>query len=75
MLSFERVCHTVEVTVNGKKLADLIWDPYEVDITEALCKGENCIELLVANTLANELEHRAYPSGLIGEVKIYEYEE
>lgn len=75
VLSFERVCHTVEVTVNGKKLADLIWDPYEVDITEALCKGENCIELLVANTLANELEHRAYPSGLIGEVKIYEYEE
>ena len=48
---------------------------FSSDITEALCKGENCIELLVANTQANELGQRAYPSGRMGEVKINEYEE
>ena len=74
VLSFEKVYHTVEVTVNGVKLADLVWDPYEADITRALRSGKNTIELTVANTLANELEQKAYPSGIVGEVRIYEYE-
>jgi hypothetical protein len=44
-----------EVKVNGKKLGVLWYPPYSVDITDALKKGENELEIAVTNNWANRL--------------------
>ena len=44
-----------EVKVNGKNLGVLWYPPYSVDITDALKKGENKLEIAVTNNWANRL--------------------
>jgi hypothetical protein len=56
----------VEVIVNGWSAGVRLWPPYDVDITDFLCPGENRLELRVANTLINLLEAVERPSGLSG---------
>ena len=43
------------VYVNGKDCGVAWTSPYEVDITDALQKGENTLQIAVTNTLANAL--------------------
>ena len=56
----------LEVIVNGQPAGVRLWPPYEVEITDLLRKGENTLELRVANTLVNLLEAVVRPSGLSG---------
>ena len=57
-----------------------ICPPYRFDITDAACSGENRLEVVVANTLANRLKdhHSAFvqipPSGLLGPVTLWKVE-
>ncbi len=44
-----------EVHVNGKNLGILWYPPYNLDVTEALKKGDNELEILVTNNWANRL--------------------
>jgi len=51
----ERMAAVVGVIVNGKRVCDVYWRPYEVDLTEALQEGENVIEIELTSGLRNLL--------------------
>ena len=52
-LSLGKVCNLATVKVNGVDCGTAWTAPYEVDITKALIKGENTLEIEVTNTWAN----------------------
>ena len=43
------------VFINGDSIAVLWKNPFSVDVTDALCEGENTIEIQVANLWVNKL--------------------
>ena len=64
VLRLGRVCDVAAVTLNGKKCGVAWTAPYEVDLTEALLRGENKLLIEVSNTWANALygaEHDKAP--------------
>ena len=71
-----RVVATAEVLVNGKTAGVRVASPWRVEVTGLLKAGENTIEVLVYNTLANHYQtipssYRGNPvSGLFGPVTI-----
>ena len=65
----------VEVIVNGHAAGVCLWEPYRVEITPWLRRGENVLEVRVANTLINLLEGVVRPSGLAGVPKLVAYRE
>lgn len=69
-LDLGQVDEIAEVRLNGRPVGDLVWAPYELDVTRALRAGENTLEVVVTNTQANELENRPQPSGLSGPVAL-----
>lgn len=78
MLDLGEVGEIARVILNGKDLGWRINAPYRWDISEALQQGENELEIVAANTLANRLQDelsRFMPipaSGLLGPVRIME---
>ena len=76
MLQLGGVAATAEVHVNGKLAGIKIAPPWTVDISKFIKSGENRIEILVYNTLANHYgtipsSYRGLPiSGLIGPVRL-----
>lgn len=53
---FGELCGTVtEVKVNGKSAGEIMWKPYEVDVSDCLRAGDNEIEIRVTGTLRNLL--------------------
>ena len=56
----------LEVELNGQTVGVCLWDPYVVDVTNALQDGVNELELRVANTAANLIGGTERPSGLAG---------
>ena len=75
-LDLGRVVATAEVHVNGKKVGVLVAPPWRVDLTGYLKRGDNTVEVLVYNTLANHYQtipsnYRGKPtSGLFGPVRL-----
>lgn len=71
-----RVVATAEVQVNGRKAGVRVAPPWRVEATGLVKEGENVIEVLVYNTLANHYQtvpsnYRGSPvSGLMGPVTI-----
>lgn len=55
ILDLGRVKEIAEVTLNGQKLGTYWHSPYVVDITNAVQKGENFLEVEVVNTINNRL--------------------
>lgn len=55
VLRLGRVCDVAAVSVNGKACGTVWTAPYEVDVTDALQKGENKLLITVSNTWANAL--------------------
>ena len=80
VLDLGQVGQTARLTVNGKDCGTRICPPYAFDLTDAAVCGENCLEILVANTLANVLEDslssyiQIPPSGLLGPVTLWRVE-
>ena len=76
VIDLGEVAGTAEVTVNGSKAGVKVAPPWKINITSFLKKGDNRIEVLVYNTLANHYQtipsrYRGNPvSGLLGPVKI-----
>jgi hypothetical protein len=67
MLSVEEMnACLVYVTLNGKELGAIHSYPYEIDISSALCTGENVLQLRLVNTLRNLLGPYHNPKGEIG---------
>ena len=75
-LSLGEVAASAEVLVNGRSAGIKVSPPWNVDITKLVQSGENTIEVLVCNTLANHYltiptRYRGAPtSGLLGPVQI-----
>jgi hypothetical protein len=77
-LDLGEVATVAEVFVNGKRAGVGMAQPFRFDITELVRKGENLLEVRVANTLANHMS--SYPtrfifpgqtrSGLLGPVRL-----
>jgi len=78
-LDLGRVVATAEVRVNGKKAGIRVAPPWRLDATGLLTPGENTLEVLVYNTLANHYQtiptpsrYRGSPlSGLLGPVTLH----
>jgi hypothetical protein len=74
VLDLGNVVSTAEVRVNGRPAGTKVAPPWTVDISELVKSGENQIEVLVYNTLANHYStiptrYRGQPtSGLLGPV-------
>lgn len=55
-IKFNRLPSTVtKIKVNGKAAGNIMWQPYEVDISKYLVEGENEIEITVTGNLRNLL--------------------
>jgi hypothetical protein len=76
VLDLGRVVATAEVRVNGKLSGIRVAPPWTVDVSRQLRAGENRIEVLVYNTLANHYltiptRYRGdLTSGLLGPVAL-----
>jgi hypothetical protein len=76
ILDLGEVVSSAEVHVNGRKISVLVAPPWQVDISQHLRCGDNRIEVLVYNTLANH--YRTIPtryrgsltSGMLGPISI-----
>lgn len=53
-----------KVSVNGKFCGPLVSQPWEVDVTDAMKKGENVVEVIVTGTLKNTLGPHHAGSGV-----------
>jgi len=69
-LEMEAPGDLVEVLVNGKSCGVRAWEPWRVEVTAAACRGENELELRIANSLQNLLVQEPKPSGLLGAVRL-----
>jgi len=54
-LDLGEVKHMAEAFVNGKKVGERLWPPFEFDITRAVRKGENTVRVRVGNLVTNEM--------------------
>ena len=54
-LDLGTISNIAEVTVNGINCGTIWTFPYKADISEALKKGKNSIEIKITNTWANRL--------------------
>jgi hypothetical protein len=76
VLDLGEVVATAEVRVNGRTAGIRVAPPWKLDITEHVKAGDNRIEILVYNTLANHYltvptKYRGNPkSGLLGPVRL-----
>ncbi len=76
LLDLGRVCATAEIFVNGQSAGVKLTPPWTLDISSLVKPGDNRMEILVCNTLANHYgtiptRYRGSPeSGLIGPVSI-----
>jgi hypothetical protein len=76
-LDLGNVVATAEVRVNGRLAGIRVAPPWRVDISEQVSTGENRIEVLVFNTLANHYQtiptryRGSTKSGLLGPVRLY----
>jgi hypothetical protein len=67
VLDLGSVKDVAHVAVNGTEIGRLLWEPYRIDVTDALRIGENRIAVTVTNTPANS-HGSAQQSGLFGPV-------
>lgn len=55
-IKFSALCSNVTgVKVNGKEAGDILWQPYELDLSDLLTEGENIFEITVKGNLRNML--------------------
>jgi hypothetical protein len=71
-LDLGKVCHAVEVWVNGRSCGARLWGPYVFDVGEALRPGANEVRIRVANLINNSYGELA-ESGLLGPVRLVRF--
>ncbi len=77
VLDLGNVGQTAEVRINGKHIGTRIFAPYRFNISDAVIKGENTLQITVTNTCVYKQRDRfsrfmlIKPSGLLGPVKFY----
>lgn len=76
LLNLGKVVSSAEVRVNGQSAGIKVSPPWEFDITRLVAAGENRVEVLVCNTLANHYTtvptryRGSTASGLLGPVSV-----
>lgn len=63
-LELGKVAHSARITLNGKKLATLICDPFSIDIPVSEMKSVNTLEVSVINLMGNrmaDMERKGQP--------------
>lgn len=70
ILDLGKVRETAEILVNGESAGVRLWRPYSLEIGALVREGENRLEVIVTNTLANRFTDEKLPSGLLGPVQI-----
>ena len=71
MLDLGPVSNMARVVLNGKPLATLWCAPYRLDVTGAICDGDNTLEVLVTGTTAKRLGPKdPTPAGLPGPIRL-----
>jgi hypothetical protein len=70
ILRLSGVADLAEITLNGRNLGAVAWEPWEVELGSALRSGVNELEIVIFNSLTNLLEQDIKPSGLLGKAAI-----
>lgn len=70
ILDLGEVHDTARLTINGRDAGVRLWAPYTYDISPYRRPGVNRISVEVTNSLANHLEGRSLPSGILGPVRL-----
>ena len=53
-ISFNKnAINAIELKVNGKFVKDILWAPYDVDLSDYLTVGENTVEIIIYNNIRN----------------------
>ncbi|MCM8785322.1 MAG: hypothetical protein NC899_03645 [Candidatus Omnitrophica bacterium] len=66
LLNFPKIKDVVEVEINGKKVATLLWHPYTIDIKKYLKEGINNFVFFVTNSNYNTFFKKSIQSGILG---------
>lgn len=57
-----RVNFCAEIWINGKLAGTRVWPPYRIDITDYVQSGENRVDIVVANLIANRMRWDIFDS-------------
>jgi hypothetical protein len=69
-LDLGQVGDIAEVILNGQPVGVRAWAPYVWEISQICQAGDNRLEVWITNSMANRLEGRQCPSGLLGPVSL-----
>jgi hypothetical protein len=72
-LELEGVADLAEVIVNGQRMGVMAWEPWHVEITDAVKPGPNRIEVKVTCSMQNLIVGEPKPSGLLGLARIVQW--
>ncbi len=64
-LSFPSLKNGVRILINRREAGVVVWNPYQIEVTEYLKEGKNLFRFEVANTLYNLIAGRPLTSGLL----------
>jgi hypothetical protein len=56
--------YTGEVWINGRRVGDMVWPPYQCDVTRYVHAGQNTLTVVVANLLANQMRWNIFDSAI-----------
>lgn len=75
VLTLDEVYTAAKVTVNGTELGNILYSPYEIDITDAVQEGENTVEIRVTPRKYNAIhtdaaDEELVDTGLAGSVAV-----
>ena len=79
VLDLGEVGEVAEAWLNGKYVGSRITAPYKFDLAEALCDGENQLEVVVTSNMAHRRREglssfiQIPPTGIIGEIALCRY--
>lgn len=54
---------SVQFVINGQKVSPILWEPYEIDLSDLLIKGDNEIKVIISTPLRNLLGPHHIPVG------------
>ena len=54
---------SVQFVINGQKVSPVLWEPYEIDLSDLLIKGDNEIKIIISTPLRNLLGPHHVPVG------------
>lgn len=60
----------MEVVINGKNCGFRSYAPFEVEITDALHRGENEVTVMITNTMLYSLRKLHQQGGILGKAGI-----